>query len=875
VDPEKLAHWQAADAAFDQWLDLPEPERDDWLAAQAFPGPVRRRLLQLVAAHRKPRAALDPAGGDLAGRRLGDWILDTELGRGGMAVVYRAWRDDGIARQQAAVKVLTLGALGAAGRERFQREAAILARLSHPGITALTDSGVAADGTCWLAMPLVDGERIDRWCDERGLDARAIVRLYLQVCGAVACAHRNLVIHRDIKPSNVLVDADGHVHLLDFGIGQFADAQDARTRTMWRALTPGYAAPEQVTGAPPSTAMDVHGLGALLHRLLTGRVPQAIGESTETTRPSLLVRSAGDAHHCHYVPLRNDLDRVLLKALAEAPEQRYPTAEALADDLQRWLDGRPVLAQTPGPGYRMRKFAARNKAGVAASVLLAASLAGGIGATLWQAGEARREAANAKAQAQRAVQVRNFLAHVFESTEPATGEVPTALELLDEGSRRARSDVLERDPLAAADILMLTGRARAGLDDLDEARVDLEQAGTILADQGTAAYEERARVEADLSRVTREAGKTGAAIAHARRAVELGALAMARTGDAAPYLDARTRLGEALYFSDRPASLAEFEAVVQALPRYGLEDTELHLDAFTGLSEQALSTGRDDIEEYLAHLEEIFRLSRLVNGADSSGHVHSLANSVVVFLTAGHDDRAGEVAFEAVDIADRIFKQPHSTKALAYCAAGGYLYYTGRNRESLRYYSVADRIYAQIPNNQQQIESCVRMSGHAHMSVGKLDVALANLERAWRILGQLDYRDTKQGYDTCGLLASAQLRSGAVDRADDTLSQCPQHEGAPNAIMRMQAQAELHFARGQDREAARLASEIRQRYPAGADVTRTQWMRPWMLSLLLARSAGDAAAEAGLAAELGDLGARWPLSRCLARPDETNCLAIP
>ena len=248
MDPERLAQWQAADALFDQWLDLPAGERATWLATQTPTPEVRQRLDQLITAHEHPRAAMDPGGGNLAGCRLGDWALEEELGRGGMAVVYRASREQGIARQQAAIKILTLGALGAAGRERFHREASILARLNHPNVTALVDSGVAADGTCWLAMPLVDGERIDAWCDANALDAHAIVRLYLQVCGAVAYAHRNLVIHRDIKPPNVLVDADGHVRLLDFGIGQFADVQAEATLTMWRALTPGYAAPEQLRG---------------------------------------------------------------------------------------------------------------------------------------------------------------------------------------------------------------------------------------------------------------------------------------------------------------------------------------------------------------------------------------------------------------------------------------------------------------------------------------------------------------------------------------------------------------------------------------------------------------------------------------------------
>src|SRR5690606_32072738 len=241
MDPDKLAQWRQADALFDQWLDLPESGRGAWLAAHTAPDPVRRRLEQLIAAYLQPSAALDPASGSLAGRRLGEWTLEGELGRGGMAVVHRAWRERGTARQQAAVKVLTLGALGAVGRERFQREAEILARLNHPNAAALIDSGIADDGTCWLAMPLVEGERIDRWCDAHAPDAHAIVRLYLQVCSAVAYAHRSLVIHRDIKPSNVLVDEAGHARLLDFGISQFADAAGERTQTLWRALTPGYA----------------------------------------------------------------------------------------------------------------------------------------------------------------------------------------------------------------------------------------------------------------------------------------------------------------------------------------------------------------------------------------------------------------------------------------------------------------------------------------------------------------------------------------------------------------------------------------------------------------------------------------------------------
>ena len=486
MGPEQLEHWKAADAAFDQWLDQPEAERDAWLAAQDLPVPVRQRLQQLVAAHRKPRRPMDPGNG-LAGQRVGDWTLEAELGRGGMAVVLRAWREAGMARQQAAVKVLTLGALGAAGRDRFRREAVILARLNHPNITTLLDSGVADDGTCWLAMPLVEGERIDRWCEAREPDAAAIVRLALQVCNAVAFAHRNLVVHRDLKPSNVLVDAGGHVHLLDFGIGRFTDADDDRTRTMWRALTPGYAAPEQLAGAEPSTAVDIYGLGALLHRLLTGRTPLAATEGTDTTRPSLLVRSSGDPYHRHYVPLKNDLDRVLLKALAEDPEQRYATAEALADDLRRWLAGEPVLAQRPKLGYRLRKFAARNKVGVAAGVLLAATLAAGIGTTLWQADAARRAAEQALTQERRAAAARDFMVDLFEANDPdaAIGGPLTARELLDQGAHRIRGAFVDA-PALRAEMLVLLGDLYRRIDELDAAAPLLDEGLRLAAEAGAA-----------------------------------------------------------------------------------------------------------------------------------------------------------------------------------------------------------------------------------------------------------------------------------------------------------------------------------------------------------------------------------------------------
>jgi len=873
MDPETLEHWRAADALFDQWLDLPPDEREAWLAAQMLPAAVRQRLEQLLAAHRQPLASLEPGGGSLSGCRLGDWTLETELGRGGMAVVYRAWREQGMARQQAAIKILTLGALGATGRDRFRREAAILARLNHANITALVDSGVADDGTCWLAMPLVDGERIDRWCEAHSPDAHATVQMYLQVCDAVAYAHRNLVIHRDLKPSNVLVDHSGHVRLLDFGIGQFTGAEDERTQTLWRVLTPGYAAPEQIRGASPSTAIDVYGLGALLHRLLTGRTPQSATETSDTTRPSLLVRDADDAYHRHYVPLKNDLDRVLLKALAEEPEQRYATAEALADDLRRWLGGRPVLAQKPGLGYRLRKFAMRNKIGVAAGLLLTLSLAGGIGATLWQANEARRETENARVQAQRAVLVRDFLEQVFKSTEPASGDVPTALDLLDEGARRARSDILESDPLAAADILMLTGRARIGLSQYDAARADLEQARELFARLAPAARPERGSIEEALSHVKRNLGEVQPAQEHARAAVMIGERQLAETGDPALLLNAKVSLAMSLFASDPAASLALFEEVLEALPANDLQDTELHLSTIDGLTAALTAVHPDETGRLVQLAEEQIRLSRLLDGPDSGRYADTLADQVPTFSRAGNHARARELATEAASIADRVYQGPHVNRASVHCQLAAHLQLQGEYAEAVTHYAIANDISRELQRSDLHVQACFMYAGYVRAATGDYRGALSDLEHSWKILGDHDYRHSPTGLASCGSHASVQLRLGDLRGAADTLAGCPADPAAAPQLMHAQAFAELHFARGELDDAARLLAMLRaSRPPEAGD---RYWMRPWMLSLLLAHTRNDSTMRNDLLASLGDFAQRSPLKECLANPGKASCLVLP
>lgn len=872
MDAETQAHWRAADAAFDQWLDLPHDEREAWLAAQTLPAPVQRRLEQLLAAHRQPRASLDPCGGNLAGCRLGGWTLEIELGRGGMAVVYRGWREQGIAWQQAAIKILTLGALGITGRDRFQREAAILARLNHPSITPLIDSGVADDGTCWLAMPLVEGERIDYWCESHSLDARAIVRLCLQICDTVAYAHRNLVIHRDLKPSNVLVEAAGHVRLLDFGIGQFTDSADERTQTMLRVMTPGYAAPEQLGGAPPSTAIDIYGLGALLHRLLTGRAPQTT-EGSQSTRPSQLVRAASDACHRHYAPLKSDLDRVLVKALSEEPEQRYHSVEALANDLRRWLGGQPVLAQRPRPGYRLRKFVGRHKLGVVAACLLLLTLTGGVATTFWQAGIAKEEAANARVQSQRAKLVRDFLQNVFESTNPAAGGIPTALDLLEQGASQARKNIVASDPLAAADILHLTGVSRLRLNRLDEAAQDLEQALGLIAAEGDAEQtlaRQTVSIHQELARLHRVRGNTTEAIRHARAALALNSQPETPAAD---HLRAMNALGMAL----ATTAPAEAEALHrQALVRIvgsKLENSRLHLDTLNGLSTSIAFTRPTDFAESLQLEEARLRLVRALHGELSGSYVYTAADASTTMRKAGSLERAEALARQAVEIAGRIYSRPHLHASLAHCNLAAYLTQSGRHADALGHYEASSAIDDRIERMDLHAESCYR--GHAYVltALDQPVQAADILKRSSAIIRKHGLTNKATSLATCGLAASIHLRTGKTGDATRTLEGCAPPTGIEPPLAYRLAQAERHVLGGRSAEAAQLLADLRNDHPPG-NLAR-DWQRPWMLSLLLARDTGDAAAETKLLTDLGDFAAVTPLAHCVAATNRARCTALP
>jgi serine/threonine-protein kinase len=385
--------WLSLEPLVDRALELEPAERDAWLAAldTTAPDDARdvRRLLALDRLADEEQFLGDATAPTLVGRQVGAYTIMRALGHGGMGTVWLATRSDGRYEGHAAVKLLNLGLMSPTGQARFRREGSALARLAHPGIARLLDAGISAGGQPYLVLEYVDGRRIDAHVREAGAPPERTVRLVLQVLDALAHAHANLVVHRDLKPSNILVTADGTVKLLDFGIAKLLDdegtARAGLTGEGAGAMTPAFAAPEQVTGEPVTTATDVYAAGALLYLLVAGRHPTG----GDTLPPADAVRALLEREP---EPLgRGELDVIVAKALRKAPAERYASAAAFADDLRRFLAHEPVLARRPTLAYRARKFARRNRAAVALGAALALTLLGATAFSLAKAREAARE----------------------------------------------------------------------------------------------------------------------------------------------------------------------------------------------------------------------------------------------------------------------------------------------------------------------------------------------------------------------------------------------------------------------------------------------------------------------------------------------------
>lgn len=492
---------------FEELIDLSTEEREHRLAA------VRERDPELALGVEQLLAADASAGGILEDEaptlvelevdrqppfeRLGAWRLGELLGAGGMGEVWSASREEGGFSQRAAVKLVRAGMTSDHVVARFLVERQVLSRLEHPSIARILDGGLAPDGRPWFAMELVDGLPLLEFVDRHQPNLRERLELFLRIAQPVELAHRKLVVHRDLKPGNVLVDDNGTPTLLDFGVAKILEeeAGEGNTKTEFRALTPAYAAPEQILGDPVTTATDVYSLGVLLYQLLTGALPYQRGSATfgalaqevqkeSLTLPSLRVERAelelgrSKAHaRSQARVLAGDLDTILSKALQREPERRYPSVALFAGDVERYLTGRPITARPDTVGYRARKFVRRHTLGVTAATLVVLSVFLGLTVSILQTRRANTAAATARLEAQRADRVKGFLISVFEQADPSQslGAELTAQQILTEGARRLEQELAD-EPEVRAELFEVVARIQGSLGLFPESVANAESA---------------------------------------------------------------------------------------------------------------------------------------------------------------------------------------------------------------------------------------------------------------------------------------------------------------------------------------------------------------------------------------------------------------
>lgn len=535
--------WKQLDPLLDEALSLEPEDQERFLADLTTRDPeLAQGLSRLLAGAASPspwlergaaigeellEALAETTDDQVRGRRVGPFELIREIGQGGMAQVFLARRADGLYEQQVAMKMMWQGMRREDLLNRFDRERQILAHLNDPHIASLLDGGVTEDGRPWLAMEYVAGEPIDRYCEQQHLDLPQRLALVADVAGAVAAAHRRDIIHRDIKPSNVLVDGEGQVKLVDFGIAKLLDdGPDAATVTEARLLTPEYASPEQIEGEVLGRPSDVYQLGLLLFELTTGQRPfsregaspltfqRRIVEQVPPTPSRAATRGSG-------LRLDRDLDAIILKCLEKRPSDRYVTVEELTQDLRSYRLGLPLIASSDQHWHRLQKFVARHRLGVSVAVLFAGLLLAYAGTVTWQSKRIAEQRDAARLETAKAQEISGFLQELFSNASPevSLGQELTIKEMVDQGSVVLEGRLADQ-PVLKAEMLDNLGGIYHSLAEYPAA-IDHFQRSLALKDQAGASAASVAATLRQLGNSQRGAGEFTAALDNLGRALTI------------------------------------------------------------------------------------------------------------------------------------------------------------------------------------------------------------------------------------------------------------------------------------------------------------------------------------------------------------------
>lgn len=735
------------EALFNAAMLHPGPGRAAFVAAAPEPAHIRDAVTRLLEHERaehdaplEPRLlALGAARAPAMPERIGPYRLIRAIGEGGMSTVFLAERDLPGAQRRVALK-LANGVPTDAVRRRAAHERRLLAGLNHPHIAGLIDGGECADGLPYLAMDYIEGATLSEYLAAQTPPLAERVRLLLRCCEAVQHAHQRLILHRDIKPSNIIVCADGTPVLVDFGVGALLDGDPTHPRTTTLAFTPGYAAPEQLRGETATTATDVFGLGALLFDALSDtRLSRLRQGDAPVPAPSA---HAGDAARRRAV--RGDLDRIVAKATASAPEQRYLTAAALADDLQRYLRGEPVSAAPDAWAYRIAKFAGRHRWAVAAAV--AALALGSV--FVWRLDSERNRALQAEAAAEReavsAKASRDFLVSVLGSAAPdaVRGQPLTVASLVSAAAAKLRAERFDDAATHAAAWLTVT-EIYANLNDPNNALEAAAQADAALSRQRTGDSEMRLRIlelrGAMLGELGRheEAMRAMQAMLDMRARLGGDALARARAHrafaaaatQAADFVRADRQLQRALTLLGPAQAGARGRLRLELL----LDAVELHWQQFQPAAAdrelaqlQPLATRLLDADDALWR-----RVHRAVSGVrlDQSRHAEALRHAEL-----------------ALAIAHRLYGARSRHTADEESETATVLAHMGRNREAIAHLERARAIAEELETGEESLASIninladyYARQGDYPRAIDLLDAALSKLSaqvpahEAWRL----------------------------------------------------------------------------------------------------------------------------------------------
>jgi serine/threonine-protein kinase len=756
------------------------------------------------------------------GSELDGYRVIERIAAGGMGAVYLARRSDEEFEHTVAIKFLTTGMATDELKSRFLGERQILAQLNHPNVARLLGGGTTDAGVPYLVMEFIAGLPVDKYCEAHGLSSRQRLELFEKICAAVQYAHQNLVVHRDIKASNILVGEDGEPKLLDFGIAKITDPENlAHTQADIRVLTPESASPEQISGAPISTATDVYALGLLLYRLLTGHFPyhiegdtaravyQAILES-DPERPSTIVGTGNHERSDINVEqlrkeLAGDLDTIILTALRKEPERRYGTVRQFSEDIDNYLTDQPVLARRDSMPYRASKFFRRHRVPVAVG---AAAFGLVVALVAFYTFRLAEERDRATLEAEKSAEVSTFLSDLFRSSSPFEflGGTPDAVDLLERGVERA--DELEGQPLLQANLYRVMARSFFYLGQYERSTRLFETAISILRNTPGAEPLELATALRDYAEQLSVTNRNDEGLPLIQEALALKRSILGpQNEDIAQDMASLAAIYGNLFEVDK--AVATFEAALAMKQAIDPAEDKILLIIKADMAVALDNAGR--FEDATRMHEEVVALSRKLYGEDDPNLAIRLNNLAILYLRQGRYELAWERSAESLKIVRAVLPADHEQQMSILDLHIATLMHTNRFAEMEEALARLDKMVLELRGEQSyRNRMALYRRGMTEDYRRQYTAALASYKRAYEIALAMDGPEDGWTLFHEAYYGRAAFRAGDIATAEPLLADALSREDElffghlMNAKMAM---IELLSVTGRFAEAERLLDE--------------------------------------------------------------------